>query len=173
MKISNFNWRSMSRYLSPQAADDLNAFLEQMPQKAGQSALIAAGIVWAAAGAIGLYTTVQVQSLAEKRTELQEMEAVKPTVPEVRNLPESASTVSAFVDNARDFYPDLEMRANGSSVVISSRDTRHFWQFREAVGHTMNGGRGWRVNVENMCVGRGCDNDQLVISLVINKVSID
>ena len=76
-QVKDYDWRSLKKYTSPHAADDLNAFLEKLPQNAGQTMLIIAGIAWGAAGVVGLYTTVQLQKLTELRAELQEAEAIK------------------------------------------------------------------------------------------------
>ena len=85
-KIQDFDWRSLKKFTDPKAADDLNAFLEKLPQNTGQTMLIIAGIAWAAAGGIGLYTTVQLQKLTEVRAELQEAEALQPKVPQIKDV---------------------------------------------------------------------------------------
>ena len=173
MKLGNFDWRSLKRYTSPQATHDLNRFLENLPQHTGNSVLIAAAVIWAAAGGLGLYTFVQSRALAELRTEFSEMEAVQPNVPTVTNVAETPQKVSDFVDMAEIAYPNLEMRANGSSIYIGASDTRYFPQFREAIGHVQNGGPGWRVNIDELCVGRQCTSKPLAIQLKVNRVSID
>jgi hypothetical protein len=171
--LKSFDWRSLKKYASPQAADDLNIFLEKLPQHSGNTLLIIAGITWAAAGGIGLYTTVQIQKLTELRIELDEAQALSPIVPVVTNVAVSKEEVTAFVDKTKDVYSDLSIKDNGSSIVITADSTGLFGQFREAIGHVQNGGSGWRVNVENLCVGRECDRNPLSAELKINKVSVD
>ncbi len=171
--LKSFDWRSLKKYTSPQAADDLNAFLEKMPQNAGHTMLIIAGIAWAAAGAIGLYTTVQIQKLTEMRIELEEAQALSPIVPVITNVPVNKDEVKAFVDKTQEVYADLSIKDNGSSIVVTGDDTNVFGQFREAIGHVQNGGSGWRVNVETLCVGRECERKPLAATLKINKVSVD
>lgn len=173
MKLGQFNWGSIKRLASPQATQDLNRFLENLPQHTGNSVLIAAAVIWSVAGGLGLYTFVQSRALAEFRAELIESEAVKPNVPSIINISESANNVQEFVEKAKEAYTNLEMRAEGSSIRITAEDTRFFPQFREAVGHVQNGGRGWRVNIEQICVGRECARKPLEILLKVNKVSIE
>ncbi|MCB9964103.1 MAG: hypothetical protein H6855_03005 [Rhodospirillales bacterium] len=144
-----------------------------MPQNAGNTILVVAAVIWSVAGGLGLYTVIQSRSLAELRGQLFEMEAVKPTVPKVTNVAEDAKQVDAFTELAAKSYPDLDMNANGSSVTITANDTRFFPEFREAIGHVQNGGRGWRVNIEELCVGRECPQKPLSIKLKVNRVSIE
>jgi hypothetical protein len=170
--IKNFDWRSLKKYLEPGAANDLNAFLEKMPQNAGQSVLIAAGIAWGAAGALGLFTAVQLQSLTTLRAELQDADALQPVVPEVRNIPVDASAVKTFAESAKNIYRGIEIKGQGSSITITAQNTSSFPEFREAIGHVQNGGQGWRVNVQRLCVGRECSNYHLGATLRISKIDV-
>ncbi len=173
MDLKSFNWRKIQGYLDPQAAEDLNTFLEKLPQTAGNTGLIAAGIAWGAAGAIGLYTAVQIQSLTELRAELQDMQALKPSVPRLRDAPVSQSALADFTKILERTYPGLTFRQTGASIQITARNIGLYGTFREAVGHVQNGGTGWRVAVERMCVGRECDREPLGALLRINQVSVD
>ena len=159
--------------MGPQAANDLNSFLEKLPQKAGQTALVAAGVAWASAATVGLYATVQAQKLVELRAELKETQALKPIVPRIRDVPVNRQEVINFASGLKETYRGLNIKQQGSSIQISARDTSHFRQFREAVGHVQNGGSGWRVSMERLCVGRECKTDKLGALLKINKVSVD
>lgn len=172
LKSLNFDWHKLQRLASPQAAADLNAFLEKMPQMAGQTILIAAGIAWASAGALGLFTTMQVKSLVELRAKLQETEALLPPVPKIQDVPVPKAEVEAFVNGVKDYYKTLDIKSNASTIVISSKTTAGFGEFREAIAHVQNGGQGWRVNIDRFCVGRECQTFQLAASLKINKVSV-
>lgn len=172
-KIQSFNWRSLKKYASPQAGEDLNKFLEKLPTNAGQTMLIIAASAWAAAGAAGLYATVQIQQLTEMRAELEEAQALQPIVPRISDIPIPAAEVTAFVEKVKDIYRGIEIRASGSTVVLTAKSTADFGQWREAVGHVQNGGSGWRVNVDKLCVGRECPNNMpLAAALKINKVSV-
>ena len=171
--LKNFDIRSLNKYFSPQATADLNRFLEQMPQNAGQTILIIAAVVWGAAGLVGLYTSIQVKALTEMRAELQSGEAMKPTVPKISEKEIDSNVLAAFVNKIKPVYTGLEIGASGSSVTITAKETFRFGQFREAIGHLQNGGSGWRVNVDSLCVGRECNQNDLAATLKINKVTVD
>ncbi|MEM9468898.1 MAG: hypothetical protein AAF988_01930 [Pseudomonadota bacterium] len=173
MDLKSFDFGKLKKFTNPKAADDLNIFLEKLPHNAGQTVLIAAGIAWGAAAALGLYTAVQTQSLTELRAKLKETKALKPAVPTIQDNPIDKKAVEDFVESAKKIYRGLDIKAKGSSVVISARDTRNFTEFREALGHVQNGGQGWRVSLEKLCVGRECDkNSKLAATLKVNKVTV-
>lgn len=174
MDKKSFDWKKIEKYFSPKAAGDLNHFLEKLPYHAGQSMLIAAGIVWAMAAASGLYTAVQTQTLTELRAQLKETKALKPAVPRIKNVAIPKKEVEKFVENAQKSYRGIDIKANGSVIIISARSTANFAEFREAIGHVQNGGAGWRVSLEKLCVGRECDKQyRLAVSLKVNKVSVE
>lgn len=174
MNFKSVNWNAVLKNLtSPKSSQDLNDFLERMPQTAGHTVLIAAGIAWASAAAIGLFTTVQIQGMTELRSQLMEAEALRPIVPIIRDVPVNPDDVKVFTDDLTRIYPDLVIRNSGGSLQVLARSTANFAQFREAVGHVQNGGSGWRVSVDRLCVGRECASDKLVVLLKINKVSVD
>lgn len=170
--LKNFDVRSLQKYVSPQAVEDLNKFLENLPVHTGNTILIIAGIAWAAAGALGLYTTVQIQEMTELRAELQEAEALEPVVPEISNVSVSSNEVQQLVDRMENIYGGLEIKASGSKVNIAANSTVVYGQFREAIGHVQSGGSGWRVRLENLCVGRECSQDPLRAVLSVNKVTV-
>ena len=173
MNFKNFDWRVLKKYTSAKATNDLNAFLEALPQRTGQTALIAAGIAWTCAAAAGLYTVVQTQNLTTLRAELKETQALQPPVPKIRDVPIDREAVQSFAQTLSEIYPGLDIKSQGAAIQISAGSTGSFGQFREALGHVQNGGQGWRVNVERLCVGRECSSDKLAALLKINKVSVD
>lgn len=173
MDLKSFDWRSLQKYLQPQATNDLNAFLEKLPQTAGNQVLIAGGIAWAVAGALGLYTFIQTTQMIELRAKLKDMQALQPIVPKITDVPVSPKEVEVFAKELADIYRGLTIKSTGSSIQITANDTSRFAEFREAVGHVQNGGSGWRVTVEKLCVGRECDRDKLAALLKINKVSVN
>lgn len=174
MNSKSVNWNAaLKKLTSPKAGQDLNDFLERMPQTAGHTILIAAGIAWASAAAIGLFTTVQIQNMTELRSQLKDAQALRPIVPTIRDVPINPEDIKVFADDLTRIYPDLSIRNSGGSLQITAKSTANFAQFREAVGHVQNGGSGWRVSAERLCVGRECANDKLAILLKINKVSVD
>lgn len=171
--LKSVNWASLKKLASPQVSEDLNAFLEKLPQHVGQTMLIIVGVVWACAGGLGLYTTMQLKSLTELRADLQEAQALKPIVPVIKDVPVAPQEVKEFVKKVTGIYKGLEIKDQGSSIVITADSTAQFGMFREAVGHIQNGGSGWRVNIDRLCVGRECDRKPLAAALKINKVSVD
>ncbi len=172
MDFKSFNWRSLQKYMQPQAANDLNAFLEKMPQTVGNQVLIAGGVAWAIAAMLGLYTFVQTKQMIELRATLKETSALVPVVPKITDVAVSAAEVTQFAKEMADTYRGLTIKATGSTIQISATDTARFAEFREAIGHVQNGGSGWRVSVERLCVGRECDREKLAALLKINKVSV-
>lgn len=173
MDFKSFDWRSLQRYLQPQAADDLNVFLERLPQHAGNQILIAAAVAWAAAAGLGLYTFVQAKQLIDLRAKLTDMKALQPLVPKIRDVPVKPDDVAKFAKEMSEIYRGLSIKAQGSTIQITASDTARFAEFREAIGHVQNGGSGWRVSVDRLCVGRECDRDKLAALLKINVVSVD
>lgn len=172
-KLKNFDWRSLKKYASAQSSDDINRFLEKLPQNTNKTLLVITGIVWAVAGVLGLYTTLQMQSLTSLRAELQEMQAVKPMVPILETVDVNRQDVEMFVKRTKDIYKNLSMQAKGASITLDADNTIYFGQFREALGHVQNGGSGWRVQVQKLCVGRECGSKKLTARLSINKISVD
>lgn len=172
MDFKAFDWRTLQRYLSPQASEDLNTFLESMPSNSSNTLLAVLGVTWAFAGMSGLYATMQMQQLTELRIELENAQSLQPVVPNIQNVPVSRAEVEAFVERTKDTYPDLSIKDSGSAVTIAAPSTVFFGQFREAIGHVQNGGSGWRVDIDRFCVGRECAREPLSVTLKINKVSV-
>ncbi len=170
--IKKFNWSSLKRYTSPSAIDQLNHFLEKLPQNTNKMMLIITATVWATAGASGLFATVQTQKMTELKAEREEAAAVVPVVPKITNVLASAGEVRGFVDDVSDIYQGLEIKASGSQISISAPTTNQFGQFREAIGHVQSGGKGWRVHMDKLCVGRECEKYKLAATLKINRVDI-
>lgn len=174
LDLKKFDWSSLKKYTDPKSTGDLNAFLEKLPQHAGQTVLIAAGIAWAMAGTVGLYATIQAKQLTELRAELKEAEALTPIVPTIKDVPIDTKEVGAFIEKVKKSYDGLNLQVKGSTIVITSASTGDFAKFREAIGHMQNGGSGWRVTLDKLCVGRECGKaDKLGISLKVNKVSVE
>lgn len=174
MDIKSFDIKKLEKYFTAKSSEDLNRFLEKLPQHAGKNILIAAGIVWAMAATLGLYTSIQAQELTKMRAELKEVQALKPEVPIIKDVAISKEEVEKFVTAAKQSYRGLDIKANGSTIVITTTRTAGFTEFREAIGHVQNGGDGWRVTLEKLCVGRECDkNYKLAASLKVNKVSVE
>ncbi len=163
----------LAKLTSSQSSHDLNVFLERMPHTAGHTVLIAAGIAWASAAALGLFTTVQLQNMTQWRSDLKEASALQPIVPTIRDVPVNPAEVTQFAKDLSKIYPDLDIKSQGAAIQLAAKTTANFGQFREAMGHVQNGGSGWRVSVDRLCVGRECKNEKLAVLLKINRVSVD
>lgn len=174
MDIKSFDINFFKKLTDPKMAGDLNTYLENLPEKAGHTILVAAGIAWAVAAAAGLFTTIKVQQLTEYRNTVKEAQALVPVVPKISDRPIEEADVKRFAEEASKAYKDLRITANGSNLLITSASTAHYAQFREAIGHVQNGGNGWRVSLQKFCVGRECDRQfMLAASLSINRVSVE
>ena len=172
-KLNEVDWRFLNKYTSPKAMGDLNVFLEKLPQNADKAMLIVSGVVWMGVAALGLYTTVKMQEFSEMSVKKEEAQALLPIVPQIKDSPVPNKELKAFVDELSEIYKGLEIRANSSDIVIQARSTSQFGQFREAMGHVQNGGFGWNVSVDKLCVGKECRQFPLSASLKINKVSVE
>lgn len=174
MDLKSFDLSILKKLSDPKLAGDLNIYLENLPERAGQTILIAAGIAWAAAAASGLFATMQMQKLTELRNTTKEAQALVPVVPKISDNPIAESEIEAFIEKTEKSYPDLKFQKNGPSIIITSSTTANFGEFREAIGHVQNGGSGWRVALQKLCVGRECDAQyKLAVALSINKVSVE
>lgn len=173
MSSKSFDWKSLQKFLDPEAASDFSRFMDKMPGNAGKSALIAAGIAWATVAALGLFTVMQAKELTELKAALETSEATKPLVPIATLSPASPAEVTRIAENFKNIYPTLSVAANGGNISISSRQTADFAQFREAIGHVVNGGKDWKVSIDSLCVGRECKDSGLGATLKIQKLTID
>ncbi|MEM6811661.1 MAG: hypothetical protein AAF549_04255 [Pseudomonadota bacterium] len=174
MDFKSVDFNKYKKYLNSQSSADLNRFLEALPHNAGKTVLIAAGIAWGIAAAAGLYASIQAQSLTELRAELKETQALKPAVPTIKNVAIPKAEVERFVTQAKKTYRGIDIKAQGSTIIITASSTSNFAEFREAIGHVQNGGNGWRVTLDKLCVGRECDKRfKLAASLKVNKVSVE
>ncbi len=171
--LKSINWNSFQKLTTPQAADELNIFLEKLPKNTNKSILVITAIIWGSAAVLGLYTTVKMQELAELSIKRGEAQALLPIVPKIQDKPVDTQEVKTFVDELHKTYKDLEIKGSSSNIVINAKSTANYGQFREAIGHIQNGGFGWRVNVEKMCVGKECKQFPLSATLRINKVSVE
>ncbi|MCB1782476.1 MAG: hypothetical protein KDI13_00625 [Alphaproteobacteria bacterium] len=158
--------------MSPQAMEDLNVFLEHLPQNANKTLLIVAAVIWSAAGALGLFTAVKIQEHTARAMDLEQAQALLPVVPKLQDQPVNAKEVATFVDELKQTYKGLDIKGNSANIVIIAKGTGQFGEFREAIGHVQNGGAGWRVNLDKLCVGRECPQYPLAAALKINRVTV-
>lgn len=172
MKIKGFDIRSFKRFFGRQAVSDLDRFMDQLPRNTGQTALIAAGIIWAAAAGLALMTMVTFQDMAELRAEMRETDAVQPVVPKLVMNPAPEEDVRRFAEKLGRIYEGIDLKTRRNEVNISADSHRHFADFREVMGHLHNGHRQWRVELQSLCVGRECERKQLQAQVKINIVSV-
>lgn len=170
--LTSLDWRALRNYMSLRAFEDLNTFLEALPQNSSKTILIAAGCIWGVAAVVCLYTTVKIQEISKISMQLAEAKALQPAVPQIKDTPVDPATIVAFVDQIKEIYKGLEIKANASNIVITAKSTTQFGEFREAVGHIQNGGAGWRVNLDRLCVGKECKQYPLAASVKITKVDV-
>lgn len=173
MSSKSFDWKSLQKFLDPEAANDFSRFMDKMPGHAGKGALIAAGIAWATVAAFGLFTVMQAKEMTELKASLETTEAIKPLVPTITlqsvATPELTKVATAF----KTLYPSLSVTANDGIISIKSKETADFAQFREAIGQVVNSGQNWKVTVDSLCVGRECKDSGLSTTLKIQKLKID
>lgn len=172
LDLKKINVQTLGGAFSPSKIDGLNTFLEDLPNNTNKFVVIVVGAVWILAATLGLYTTVKIQEIAELRVERKEAKALMPIVPKVTETAVSEREIQAFVDELQGIYKGLEIKGSSSNIIIFAKSTAMFGQFREAIGHIQNGGLGWRVNVEKLCVGKECKPNPLYATLKVNKVAV-
>lgn len=173
MATKPFDFRSLNKYLSAKAADDFNRFIETVPQNAGKTALLAAGIAWAAVAALGLFSMLQTQKITELRGQLEASEALTPLVPVIKMTAVPDTEITAFVDKAKILYPGLTLTNSANVITVQSQDTSSYAQLREMMGHVVSGGNGWKVSINSLCIGRECPQRAMDAALRIEKVTIE
>lgn len=167
-----FDVRQFQKYLSPNAFNDLNAFIEGLPARAGNTVLIAGACAWLIAGLLIVYSGMQASKVMALRGEILKAETLKPTIPTIAKVPVSPADVEKFGKYASEVYKGLEITSNGNKIDISATDGVMFGAFREAIGHTFNSGEGWNLAVNSLCVGRECKGSFLQGSFNIERASI-
>ncbi|HCK32152.1 MAG: hypothetical protein CMH32_01600 [Micavibrio sp.] len=142
----------------PNSTQDMMTFFEGLPSKAGKTLLVAGGVAWMVAGVAILYGSIQSDKIAQMRIDLAQTEALTPPVPTVKNINVDQGQIEYFVTRAAEEYKKtgVDIKNENGKIVISGNTGRQYGAFREAIGHIQNGGDGWRVSVEQLCVGREC-----------------
>ncbi len=173
LNMKALDWRVLNRYTNSQATKDLNKFLEKLPQHTGNGVLIAAGIAWALAAGLGLFTSIQVQQLTALKAKLVEAEALLPIVPVIKENPVDTNELEQFAKSAREYYKGLDIRVDTNKITVTSSGTDAFPLFREFLSQVPNGGQGWKITLDSMCAGRECKGSQLSATLKVNKITVD
>ncbi len=157
----------------------MGRFFKELPEHVGQKVIMAAAIIWAFAAVMGVYTSIKTQNMIELRKELQEVEALTPLVPSLKNVEVSRDALEDFMKRAKKSYRNINFRMDNSTIIIAANSTRHFAEFRESIGYIQNGarqngGNAWHVSVEKLCIGRECDEEhKLIAALNITKVLLE
>ena len=152
-----FDLNSLNKYFSQKAMDDFNKLLEEMPMRAGYGILIAAGIVWLFAGAAVVYATTVAKEVAEIRAELVKSEALKPVVPNLVKTAVPDEELKIFIERTDPLYKNVVISKGKDGLTVQASSGRYFGAFREAINHAYNGGQGWRLALQSLCVGRECE----------------
>ena len=147
---------TVKRLLSPHSYKNLDTFVEQMPLRAGQGAIIAGIASWVLACLAVTYVVMQANNIMTLRADILKAEALKPTVPVINKVPAADADVAEFVKKIAELYPQINFVSAANRIEMRAGSTDKYGAFREAVGHIFNGGKGWRVDVDTMCVGREC-----------------
>ena len=156
---NSFDWRVLKRYTSSESFNDLNNFLEKLPDNVGTTLLSIGGAAWLLAGATIMFANIESIKVQELQAELYKKQALTPNVPTVTTQQVSTEQIEAFVARLQKQFERFDITINvdrDGSVLIQGREGRQYGAFREAVGHLQNGGSDWRVNVKEVCVDREC-----------------
>ncbi|MBU6236071.1 MAG: hypothetical protein KGQ41_09515 [Alphaproteobacteria bacterium] len=160
--------------MSPHAYKNLDVFVEQIPLRAGYAAVGAGAICLLLACLSITYAVLQANNVMTLRADILKAEALKPTVPVINKVPVADTDAQAFAKRLKDFYPQLEVNSSGARIEMRSGQIDKYGAFREAVGNVFNGGKGWRITVESMCVGRECKNNTPIFgAFTIHTLRVD
>ncbi len=167
------NWGIVKRLFSSQTFKDFDKFLDALPRRAGLSPIIAAGVMWVAAGVSILFAYTKSMEMSEIQKQFLEAEALTPSVPKIEAIKISDAELEPFVLKLAKVYPNLRINfRRGGKVSVQANSTKLYTQWRAAIDHFSYGRSGWRVAVEEMCVGRECEGMPLFATIRIEQVSI-
>lgn len=167
-----FDLGQIQKYFSSHAFSDADTFVRDMPERAGQTVLIAGGIVWMIAVAGFVFSTIESQKVAKLRADAVKAEALRPVVPQIIKKPVPNGDLQKFAERANPQYASVDLSAKGSQLLIKAGSSDAYWSWREAVGHVFNGGNGWRLSIDSLCVGRECKNGFLRGEFSVNKLDV-
>ncbi len=167
-----FDLGQIKKLMSPHAYKDMDSFVREMPERAGQTILLAGGVVWLIAATGFVFSTVESEKIAKLRADVFKAEALKPVVPTIVNRPVDSEALKNFAEMANAQYPNVEIASQGEKIVLKATSSAAYWSWREAVGHVFNGGEGWRLSVDAMCVGRECKDGFLNATFAVNTLEV-
>lgn len=157
--MKNLDFKNIWAWLTnPKHTQDLQSFVENLPEKVGTTTLALAGAVWLVAGLAIIYGTTQSDKIAALKTELEQTNTLTPPIPIIQNVQIDKQSVQTFTKKAASEYEKTGVKISevNGKIEIRGNTGRQYGVFREAVGHIQNGGTGWRVSVDELCVGREC-----------------
>lgn len=168
-----FDLNSLNKYFTTQGMADINKLLEEMPLRAGYGVIIAGAVAWLFAGMAVFYATTIAQDVASIRAELVKSEALKPEVPQLVTTPVAVDEIKSFIEKVNPMYKDINISIKGNNLVMNANSGRYFGAFREAINHAYNGGQGWRLSLQSLCVGRECkDKGFLAGEFKVNRLKV-
>ncbi len=171
--LPKLDLKKLNTLFSTRSLNNLNVFIEKLPQNAGKTILITAAIAWTFTAALGLFTTIKAQDLNNLRAQLQDAKALKPIVPILKEMPVDTKILQDVAKKLSEIYKNLDIQTNGNTLTISAQSTNMFTSFREAITQIGNSETGWKITVQSMCLGRECPQKQLSITLKVDKINID
>lgn len=171
MDMKKINWNSLiKKYSDPQAVNDLDRFLDDLPTNVGYNALIAAGFAWLLAGTAIFFTSQETEKVSKLHAELMQVEALKPPVPTLQYIPIGQEAIAVISERIGKTYKGLSLVPESGGIVVTALDTDYFPQFMAAISTLQRGGRNWKVKVDKLCVGRACAGSKLSATLKIELV---
>ena len=173
IKLGKFDWHKIKKLLGPQGVKDLDSFLDNLPKKAGNIGLIAAGVIWMIAGLSVLFAYTKSVQLHEIQSQLSEAEALKPTVPRLTYVAVNAKQLEQYVGKIKESYKNvgIELQRNGL-IKVRASSTAQYPEWRAVIDSFAYGGRSWKVRFEKMCVGRECGSMPLYAELKVETIDV-
>lgn len=172
-KLKKIDVHKVKKALGPQGVKDLDAFLDNLPKKAGNIGLIAAGVIWVVAGLSILFAYTKSVQLHEIQSQLSEAEALKPTVPRLAYVPIKGAQLEQYVSKIKESYKNIgiELQRNGT-IKVRAGSTTQYPEWRAVIDSFAYGGRNWKVRFEKMCVGRECAGAPLTAELKVETIDV-
>lgn len=172
-KLKKIDLSKVKKALGPQGVKDFDAFLDNLPKKAGNISLIAAGIIWVVAGLSILFAYTKSVQLHEIQSQLSEAEALKPTVPRLTYVTVRGAQLEKYVSKIKESYKNIgiELQKNGT-IKVRAGATTQYPEWRAVIDSFAYGGRSWKVKFERMCVGRECVGAPLIAELKVETIDI-
>lgn len=159
--------------MSSQSFKDLDKFLDALPRRVGLTPIIAAGVMWVAAGVSILFAYTKSIEMSDIQKQFLEAEALTPSIPKIETKKVNDTELEQFALKLAKVYPNLRISfRRGGKVTVQANSTKLYTQWRAAIDHFSYGREGWRVAIDEMCVGRECEGMPLFATIKLEQVSI-